>query len=173
MSIDDFNAAAAQAVLWTRERLSAGDSAWLDGLPETRVIGDFTLVHGSLREPLWEYLLNPDQAAAHLALQATPYSIIGHSHLLFRVEERLGASHVFYTAAHGQESKLGDVRAIFNPGSAGQPRDADARVSYLIYDDAGRTMTWQRVPYDIVRTQSKMRSAGIDGWLVERLAVGR
>ena len=43
-------------------------ATFLAGLPLTLVSGDFTLVHGSLREPVWEYLLDAEQAEAQFAL---------------------------------------------------------------------------------------------------------
>src|SRR5581483_7838845 len=61
LEIGDFNAAAASAVRWTATQLSAEDRAYLESLPLTRTQDSFTLVHGSLRSPLWEYLLDAEQ----------------------------------------------------------------------------------------------------------------
>src|SRR5437899_4610441 len=49
LSLEDFNPYAAAAVRWTSEHLSGHDIEYLSSLPLTRVSGDFTLVHGSLR----------------------------------------------------------------------------------------------------------------------------
>ena len=49
--------------------------------PTRRVEGDFTLVHGSPREPLWEYLISIPVARLNLAAFATPYCLVGHTHL--------------------------------------------------------------------------------------------
>src|SRR5437868_2018015 len=58
----DFNPSASAAAEWTMAAISRETRAYLEGLPETIDRGAFTLVHGSPRSPIWEYLL--DAAAA-------------------------------------------------------------------------------------------------------------
>ena len=172
LSLEDFNPYAAAAVRWTSEHLSDHDIEYLSLLPLTRVSGDFTLVHGSLRAPEWEYLLEPDQAVAHFALQTSRYSVIGHSHLVFDVEER--ASGPYFTAHRdGDTIALSEQRLILNPGSVGQPRDGDPRATYILYDQDAALVAFKRVEYDVRATQRKMCDAGLDQWLIDRLAVGR
>jgi diadenosine tetraphosphatase ApaH/serine/threonine PP2A family protein phosphatase len=170
---DEFNPVAAEAALWTAEQLSDDERAFLGALPPTLIVDRFTLVHGSLRAPAWEYLLDAEAAEAQFALQATPYSLVGHSHLQFWVEERSGRAPTFHRAADGARVQLGDRRLIINPGSAGQPRDGDPRVGYVLYDEAAATVTWRRVAYDIAATQKKILAAGLPEFLAERLAAGR
>jgi len=172
MDVDEFNPAAASAALWTREQLSVYEREFVAGLPLTHVASDFTLVHGSLRDPVWEYLLSPEQADAHFALQTTRYGLIGHSHLTFWVEERPHAAPAFHRADDGRTLELGERRLILNPGSCGQPRDGDPRAAYLLYDDAAAAVIWRRVEYDVAATQRKMRDARLHPWLIERLALG-
>jgi diadenosine tetraphosphatase ApaH/serine/threonine PP2A family protein phosphatase len=179
MGVDEFNPVAAEAALWTAGQLSESERVFLTDLPLTLVLGGpagprgFTLVHGSLREPAWEYLLDGEQAAAQFGMQTTPYSLVGHSHLLFWVEERADGTPEFHRADDGTTIRLGDTRLILNPGSAGQPRDGDPRVSYVLYDEASATMTWRRVAYDIAATQAAIRAAGLPPFLGDRLAAGR
>lgn len=172
ISVEDFNPVAAEAALWTAEQLSDDERTFLLDLPLTAIERDFTLVHGSLREPVWEYLLDAEQAATQFELQATPYSLIGHSHLLFWVEARKGGPS-FHRAEDGTTIQLGERRLIVNPGSAGQPRDGDPRVSYVLYDEGAATLTWHRVEYDIGATQAAIRAAGLPDVLAERLALGK
>src|SRR5205823_2951556 len=141
LSLEDFNPYAAAAVRWTSEHVSRDDIEYLSSLPLTRTSGDFTLVHGSLRSPEWEYLLEPDQAAAHFALQATRFSVIGHSHLVFHVEER-----GLHFAPHRDRDTiaLGEQPLILNPGSVGQPRDGDPRSAYILYDRDAALVTFHR-----------------------------
>jgi predicted phosphodiesterase len=171
--VHEFNDAAAAAALWTRDTMRPDSADFLRNLPMSATAGEFTLVHGSLRQPEWEYLLSAEQALVQFELQPTPYSIVGHSHLPFVMEEAPGAPPRIRPADDGDTLALGAARLILNPGSAGQPRDGDPRVSYMLYDEAAATVSWHRVEYDIARTQSRMVKAGLPLWLSERLSVGR
>jgi predicted phosphodiesterase len=81
ITTEDFNPDAALAANWTASRLDDDLCAVLDALPEVARQGDFTLVHGTLREPIWEYLYSEEAAQAHLALQETPFGLVGHTHI--------------------------------------------------------------------------------------------
>ena len=63
MEVKDFNPEASRAVLWTRDQLSPESMAWLGELPSQPLLwGDFTLTHGSPRDPVWEYVHSPSVA---------------------------------------------------------------------------------------------------------------
>ncbi len=173
MSADEFNPVAARAVAWTSERLTGDERRWLGELPLAAVSGGWTLAHGSLRAPEWEYLLDEEQAAAQFALQTTPYSLVGHSHLPFVVRDIPNVQPSFESTADGFMLELDDVRLIVNPGSVGQPRDGDPRASYVLYDEAAATITWRRVEYDIAAARRAIIDAGLPRFLAERLAEGR
>ena len=64
--IDQFNPEARSAMEWTRAAIADPTRVWLAGLPDRRAEGDVTLVHGSPRDPTWEYLTSP--AAARVVL---------------------------------------------------------------------------------------------------------
>lgn len=73
-------------------------------------------------------------------------------------------------------------RFILNPGSVGQPRDGDPRASYVMLEvgegGARDQFVFHRVPYDIARTQSRLRAYASAGaplveWLWERLERGQ
>jgi predicted phosphodiesterase len=174
ITVEDFNPYAAEAALWTAGALQPDGKSFIETMPETRVDEPtgFTLVHGSLRYPIWEYLLSADSALAHLQLQTTPYSLVGHSHIPMRVEES-GAGPRFSRVMHEEVVKLGETRLVLNPGSVGQPRDGDPRASYGIVDTGVATFTLRRVAYDIVATQRRMAEAGLPERLILRLAAGR
>ena len=141
-------------------------------MPQTRVEGDFTLAHGSLRDPVWEYLLSGEQALVQFELQTTRYSIVGHSHLPFVFAEPPDGVPRARPMADGDETALGDTRLIINPGSVGQPRDGDPRASYVLYDESAALLTWHRIEYDIGATQQKIIAAGLPRWLADRLSTG-
>jgi diadenosine tetraphosphatase ApaH/serine/threonine PP2A family protein phosphatase len=170
---EEFTPPAAAAAIWTRAIISPEERGWLETLPETLTLGDFTLVHGSLREPVWEYLDNPPAAGVQFDLQRTPYSIVGHLHLQFWCEERDGEWPAFHMTQDGDHIELGAGRLILNPGSSGQPRDGDPRAGYMLYDDAEASVTWHRVAYDAEAAGRKIIAAGLPGSLARRLLVGR
>ena len=169
----DFNAYAAAAAEWTAGALTEDEKAYLSALPDTVTDGDFTLVHGSLRDPIWEYVLSSDSASEHLDRQTTPYGLIGHSHLqLVFIEFERGRVR---GSLMGDEDAvdLDARRVVANPGGLGQPRDGDPQTAYALLDRDDRRLTFYRVEYDIARVQKKMRMAGLPGYLIERLSRGR
>jgi diadenosine tetraphosphatase ApaH/serine/threonine PP2A family protein phosphatase len=171
----DFNDDAASAAAWTAQQLDDPNREFLDALPQTRVLGDFTLAHGSPRDPLWEYVMSAPQAQANLAHFSTRFCLVGHTHLPSLFVERDDGS-VFATYAEPDtELELASFsgRALLNPGSVGQPRDGDPKASYLRLDLEACTATWRRVEYSIEETQAQMRAAALPKRLVERLSVGR
>lgn len=191
MGVEDFNADAAAAALWTRERLDEDARVHLDSLPEVAYAGgeelypilkdgasgaDFTLVHGTLRWPVWEYLYSFEAAAAHLERQETPFGLVGHTHVPMVVVEGPEFEHGcdMYRLDDGATVELDRARrVVINPGSAGQPRDGDPRSAYAVYDSDLATVTQRRVEYDVAATQKLMEPAGLPRWLIERLATGR
>ncbi len=170
VDISDFNPEAAAACLWTGRQLSEDDVRFLDSLPRTLSCGVFTIVHGSPREPIWEYVLSTQSAQANFRFFDTRYCLIGHSHVPL-VFELVGESCLLRELP--AELELGENRLIINPGGVGQPRDGDPRAAYAIYDDEGDKVYHYRVPYDIEATQKRMVEYGLPKFLVTRLSYGR
>jgi predicted phosphodiesterase len=172
--IDWFNPDARSAMEWTRHAISGTTLAWLARLPERREEGDFTLVHGSGRDPTWEYVTSPAAAQASLAAMGTPHGINGHTHLpvaYLEAGDRVGRLDTDPRARDGSV-RVGGGRLLLNPGSVGQPRDGDPRASYLILDMDAATATWGRVAYDVAAVGAAMRAAGLPARLAERLRHG-
>jgi predicted phosphodiesterase len=172
-TIEDFNYAAAEAARWTVSQLTteAEARAFLAGLPSVATAEPFTLVHGTLRDPISEYLLNQDAARSTLELLRTRYCLVGHSHLPFLCLEE-GGNPQFVEFPEDRPFELGEQRCIVNPGCVGQPRDRDPRPSYALYDSHGMTIARHRVAYNIKETQQKMRQAGLPQVLIDRLDHG-
>ena len=131
--IDWFNPDARAAMEWTREAISAATRDWLAALPLRRSEHDFTLVHGSPRDPIWEYVTTPALARAGLGAITTEHGLHGHTHVPVAFAEVDGRMRTFAPRA-GNTVALGEGRMLLNPGSVGQPRDGDARASYLVLD---------------------------------------
>jgi predicted phosphodiesterase len=171
MSVENFNGAAATAARWTATQLGREEVDFLSGLPLVAIAEPFTLVHGSLREPVWEYLLTQESALATLELLATQFCLVGHSHIPFLCLENRGSPE-FVEFVEDQPFELKQERWIINPGGVGQPRDNDPRPSYAIYDREAGTVERHRVSYDIASTQERMRRLQLPQPLIERLSHG-
>ncbi len=171
MDTADFNLVAAQASQWTARQLNEEDVNYLQALPLKLNQDDFTLVHGSPRDPIWEYLLSIEAAQENFDHFETPYCLVGHSHvpLIFKLAGDEVAYRIF---AEGLDFKLGEERLIINPGGVGQPRDGDPRASYAIYDVEARIVRHYRVEYDVLATQKKMEEKGLPVPLIVRLSAG-
>jgi diadenosine tetraphosphatase ApaH/serine/threonine PP2A family protein phosphatase len=173
MDTSDFNPVAAAAAEWTRDQLAGEEKAFLDGLPEVVTTEGFTLVHGSLRDPTWEYLLDAESARGHFALMKTQFSVVGHTHVPMEAREVGEECRLIRLKDGATVALTGEARVILNPGSVGQPRDGDPRASYGILDTSELIFTLHRMQYDIKATQLRMIEAGLPEWLYERLEIGR
>jgi predicted phosphodiesterase len=175
IEIDWFNPDARSAMEWTRRVISDGTRRWLAGLPERRETEGFTLVHGSGRDPTWEYVMTSTDAQASLAAMNTTHGLNGHTHVpaaFVVVDDRIGRLGPERGATEGTIRLSGGGRLLLNPGSVGQPRDGDRRASYLVLDTDAGTATWARAAYDIAAVGSAMRAAGLPRRLSERLQHG-
>jgi diadenosine tetraphosphatase ApaH/serine/threonine PP2A family protein phosphatase len=166
-----FNPEAAAAAQWTADTLKKEDADYLAGLPLTLRRGEFTLAHGSPREPIWEYVLSTPAAKANFGAFDSRFCLIGHSHspLLFELDAKNSCR------MHQLPEELSlstGSRLIINCGSVGQPRDGDPRASYAIIDTELETLWHHRVQYDIKTTQEKILDADLPARLASRLSVG-
>jgi diadenosine tetraphosphatase ApaH/serine/threonine PP2A family protein phosphatase len=177
------------ACYWTRQALEGEpdkalrDRRWdfLGSLPVKWVLtaeqspsGHTVLVHGSPRRPINEYIFpddiynNPNKLHG-LFERFENLCLIGHTHLPglflqspdFYSPEELGG--VYEVTAH---------KAIINVGSVGQPRDRDARASYVTLEEG--LVRFIRVPYEVEATISKVHAVReLDEYLGNRLREGR
>ncbi|MFA5629310.1 MAG: metallophosphoesterase family protein [Dehalococcoidales bacterium] len=157
---------------WTASVLTAEDIEYLKDLPNVAERDDFMLVHGSPREPLWEYVISQSVALVNFDYFRNKYCLVGHSHtpLIFKLDENKNCVGVPFTENIGVV--LGKDKMIINPGSVGQPRDEDPRASYAIYDSESKVIRLYRVPYDIKLTQQKMIKQNLPIRLISRLEKG-
>ena len=169
--IELFNVDARRAMEWTRSVISAPTKAWLGALPERLEQDGFTLVHGSPRDPTWEYVTSAPVARANLALLSTPHCLLGHTHvpLVFRNDGGLIET---IQPSHGSTLGLDARQVLLNPGSVGQPRDGRRAAAYLVLDRQRNEVRWERAEYDIAGTQAAMRAAGLPERLAIRLEYG-
>ncbi len=176
LDVDEFNANARFAVLWTREQLSAPHIEYLSSLPLHQLQDDvFTMVHGSPRHPIWEYILYPNVAHINFRHFDTPYCLVGHTHnpMVFLEAETVDSvCEMVVPELDVYTQALQNRRLIINPGSVGQPRDGDPRAAYGLLDTAAMTFEIRRVPYDIEAVQALMKQHDFPPKLWNRLAFG-
>jgi predicted phosphodiesterase len=168
--LEFFNPPAAVAAKMHQSWLSPAERDLLAALPRTLEASDVTLCHGSLRDPLWEYVTNPRSAAASLAIARTSHCCAGHTHIpsLFRAGPEAGkAGRVRYDTTYPLAP-----RVFLNPGSVGQPRDGDPRAAYAVIDLAAGTVAFHRCTYRIDETQRRIRERGLPSIFADRLAFG-
>ncbi|MFC1935931.1 metallophosphoesterase family protein [Chloroflexota bacterium] len=172
LAMETFNYYAAEACRWTARNLSKSQKAYLQELPLVQTQETFTLVHGSLRDPVWEYLVHEEAAVANFQLLSTLCCLVAHSHIPFVCRENDQRT-LFECLPEGVVVPLNRSRVVINPGSVGQPRDGDPRAAYILYDVDAGTIVLHRVSYDIPATQEKMARTGLPTPLIVRLAMGR
>jgi len=171
LDLNWFNRYARAAAEWTRERLDADCTSYLDALPLTTVVEDATLVHASPRQPQdWEYLVSADDGLAAFAAFETRLCFVGHSHV--PAFWSLGSSGPDYDRGDVSVTLDAGRRYIVNVGSVGQPRDRDPRAAYAVWDVDARRIDVRRVPYDVATARAKIEDAGLPRFLADRLAAG-
>jgi predicted phosphodiesterase len=172
LDLDAFNGEARRALEWTNSQVSPETRKYLHELPEQITHESFTLVHGSPRRPLWEYLLDAPRVQSTFSSFHTPYCLVGHSHvaIAFQLNERNRC--IPLLPSHTDVFQLGFQRMILNPGSVGQPRDQDPRASYSLLDTESLQWEWRRIKYDVQAVQAHMRLADLPPRLILRLAEG-
>lgn len=173
LDMDDFNQEARRVVSWTQEMLTEESKTFLEGLSPQLVEVPFTLAHASPRYPIWEYILDLETALENFAHFDTPVCLVGHSHVpaLFVLDEPANQLSGYVVGAD-EVVELTGKRFILNPGSVGQPRDADPRAAYALLDTDRMHWQYRRVAYNVAETQQRMRRLGMPLRLVQRLEYG-
>ena len=179
LDISTFSPAAAAAVRWTREVMSEDTTGFLAGLAPAEEGSKVAIYHGSPRDPVWEYVLWPDQAAECIRAQATRVSFVGHSHVALFFALADPGAHGEQQDARGAQAgagtslEIGRGRWLINPGSVGQPRDGDPRAAWLELDTDAWHATFHRVDYEIDRAADAIVAAELPEHLARRLYVGQ
>jgi predicted phosphodiesterase len=173
MALETFNVDAKKALLWQRDILTNASKEFLHTLSqEPGVCGSVTLVHGSPRDPIWEYVMNTLVARVNLAYFETLWCFLGHSHFQAVFQYHAETDDVSIEVPRPAERYELKERALLNPGSVGQPRDRDPRAAYAIFLPKEKAWEPRRVEYDIKSVQKRILDAGLPPRHAERLAGG-
>lgn len=173
MAAESFNGDARTSLLWQQRVLSASSMDFLNTLPQIIEPNEnVTLVHGSPRDPIWEYMLNTLTARLNFSEFETDFCFVGHTHVpsLFLLDAEKDRVSLDIPRVGMPVSLSG--RGILNPGSVGQPRDRDPRAAYAIYDTEALTWEPQRIEYDIESVQARIREAQLPEKHALRLVEG-
>lgn len=167
-----FNPYARKAIEWTQDALTEDSKSYLKTLPYLFEENDICFAHASPMSPAeWIYITDLEDALDAFDHFGERHCFVGHTHSPVIVAMRDGEiPKVIETGAYVLEE---GERLLMNVGSVGQPRDRDPRACYCLYDSEREAVNLVRVEYDIARTQDAMRVAGMPGFLVERLELGR
>jgi len=166
-----FNPFAYAALEWTRGQLRKSDFDFIKSFSFMKIFDDFTLVHGSPKDPEeFYYIFSGYEADTAFRHCTTNICFIGHTHVpqLF-TEGYVKGSYL----EPGKFFLNRNKRYIINCGSVGQPRDGNPQTSYGIYDTVLKNVTINRISYPVHLTQEKIIKAGLPKILADRLIVGK
>jgi predicted phosphodiesterase len=174
LDLSDFNHDARVASEWTNGVLNETSRAYLKSIAPFRTVDEqVTHAHGSPRQPIWEYLLEPKQADESLHFFETQLCFVGHTHIPTIFQSAGGRPARRMLPKDGHVLTLDpQTRYIINPGSIGQPRDGDARAAYGIFDRDADTVSFHRIAYNIKKTQKLMEMVKLPEMLISRLTYG-
>lgn len=167
-----FNYDALKSLDWTQKHLTPKALRCISFLPDIYRGENFTITHGSPLDPIKEYLVSCEQYHNLYSQWQGQILFVGHTHLPFYME---GDENVCHVSVQHQQSFVNFhsvLRYVVNPGSVGKPRDNDPRASFGLWDTQANTFHFMRQPYDLSKTQEKMRAAGFAPFLIESLSLG-
>lgn len=177
-----FSSGAERAIFWTRQQLEHAAAPeevrmrrmdFICEMPRSRREGEILFVHGSARNPLNEYVFPDDiynvRKIEKIFSMIERYCFQGHTHVPGVFTENKEFKSPIELNYHYE---LGDMKAMINVGSVGQPRDNDPRSSYVIME--GRDVEFRRVEYPREVTAKKIYDiVDLDDFLGDRLLEGR
>jgi predicted phosphodiesterase len=160
---DGAGSLARKAIRWTRHLLTEADWWYLASLPGELRIDDLLCVHSAPGDPLVrlghaEQFRSEAEALTEGGARVN-VCFTGHSHRPQVVVVR-GDGEVQWTG--GADAELPrDALCFVNPGSVGQPREADPRAAYALFDAESRGVSFRRVTYDRSRLLRRNREVGL------------
>ncbi|HRK18063.1 MAG TPA: metallophosphoesterase family protein [Hyphomicrobiaceae bacterium] len=168
------NSVAGAALDWTRGVLTPDQSAFLATLP-MKVVDERSLyVHASAADShQFPYIHSLREAGESLQATSQALTVVGHVHepALYHISAT-GKVMGFIPIAGTPIPLSSQRRWLAVMGAVGQPRDRNPAAAYGIFDTGTTEVTYVRVPYDIEKTQRKIRAAGLPDILWKRLASG-
>ena len=156
------------AIEWTAQEMDPALKKEIEAMTYLKTEGGLTFAHSSPDNPEdFRYILSERDAEVSFKRSEARICFIGHTHVpACFVETKKELSSYL---APGKLKLDPQERYLLNPGSVGQPRDRDPRLSFGIFDEAEGTFEIVRLPYDNQKAAAKIRRAGLPAYLADRL----
>jgi diadenosine tetraphosphatase ApaH/serine/threonine PP2A family protein phosphatase len=154
-------------------QLDSADFDWLEALPRILEIPGAIIAHAALHDRhAWPYLLNDDDARDTLGIlkdSGIDIGFFGHTHrqdfFLLPGTPSMVTDEVGFTVPDGA------ICAVV-VGSVGQPRTADPRAGWTLWDSDARRFEFRRTAYPIEETARAIHQAGLPASSARRLSGG-
>jgi len=176
-SRDYFNTVAAKAIKWTSKKINKENKDYLKKLKKgpANVGKNISIFHGSyFNEDL--YILSQYEALLSLHTIPSKISFFGHTHLpiIYKLspDNRFEVINIVVEKNKLKIKLDGSSSYLINPGSIGQPRDKDPRISFITFDTEKREIVYYRYKYRINRTEQKIKKHKLPIFLAQRLSKG-
>jgi predicted phosphodiesterase len=168
-----FNPVAAFSAEWSKLHISEANEEFLKQLKKGPEVVDhfITICHGSTFDEDY-YVFSMFEAVESFKFMETSIGFFGHTHfpvIYLMRNEKIDIVQL------SEETKIKldpNTRYLINPGSIGQPRDKNAKSSFIIFDSTKKEILFKRYTYNIKETQRKIREAGLPEILASRLEAG-
>lgn len=172
-----FNEYARKAIEWTEKKLYHENKIFLGTFKISLKIDEIFLVHSSPSAPLkWEYVFGIEEAIHNFSFFEEKICFLGHTHIpsIFELkDEKLKMIYPEYKNEKFFYVLDNNAKYIINPGSIGQPRDGDPRLSFCIFDEKNYAVEFFRFEYNIEEAARKVFESDLPRFLGERLFIGR
>ena len=165
--LEDFTDDAREAAIWTTRVMNPEHRKKIHELSYMNVNSSATLAHGSPHEPeKFHYLFTAKDTWPAFHAFKTALCFVGHTHVPALFREHSDKVQYLTPGVYVLER---NEHYILNPGSVGQPRDGDKRLSFGIFDDKAWTFEIVWLEYDNEQAARKIRKADLPRYLADRL----
>ncbi len=164
-----FNDWAREAIEWTAKMLKPEAKRKIRNFSPIIIDqkANITWSHSSIHEPdEFHYLFQTGDAEPSFKKMETRFGFFGHTHVPSVFHEKIKEAR-YLPAGQYQLSK--HERYLINPGSVGQPRDRNPKLSFALFDSDELMLEIVRLDYDNQKAAAKIRKAGLPVFLADRL----
>ena len=164
-----FNEWAKEAIEWTAKILSAEEKKQIRKFVSIVIDrqSDVTWSHSSIHKPKeFHYLFQMSDAEPSFKKLETSIGFFGHTHIPSLFSRKSKESR--YLPAGQYQLSKGESYLI-NPGSVGQPRDRNPKLSFAVFNSDELQLEIIRLDYDNQKAAAKIRKTGLPAFLADRL----